>query len=537
MPAISAAPMPRAASDRARGPRLRRGAPRSVAAVAALVASVLGIDAAHAQSFDSEIRIDQLQPSSASSTFTRAEGPRDTFAEGIAYAVRVTGDYGLSPLRSVVVNGVVPGSAQDVSPVAHAALVHVAGSVSPWHWLDLELEMPFAAFETGADDARVNGQHLSEGTAGVGDLRVGALARAMNTAAFDLTLGARVWAPTGTPAAYMTGSDRFFRAEALVAGAGVAGFFSWGCTLAIAPLFFAGRDGDRVAASCAALAKVAPVFSLGLEPHAALFAYAPTNTTSQTTGLGDASFAVAFEPMLSMALHVAEFRVTAAGGLGIGGAPGTPTARGLLTFGYAARGTAEVEDPSLSVDSDVDGVPDIYDACPHAAGLREQRGCPSSQDTDGDGFLADDACPEKAGLAHSDARGNGCPDGDNDRFPDPIDRCPIEPGESEGCPEFVHLRDKDFVFAPPLVFAGGTATIHPIMRVALGEVVNIVRANAKIEKISVHVGAKRSSVAVTDARAKAIVQLLAGQNLETSRFEIVLDDALLTGKVEVKVAR
>ncbi|MSP24129.1 MAG: hypothetical protein EXR75_02975 [Myxococcales bacterium] len=496
-----------------------------------------GIGEARAQGFDSEVRIDQLQPSSATSMFVRAEGPRAPFGKGIAYALRVTGDYGFEPLRSVVVDGTVAGGELELAPVKHAALVHVGGSITPVHWLDLELDMPFAVFEAGNDDARVSGQALSAGTMGIGDLRVGALTRPINTAGFDLTMGGRFWAPTGTPAAYMTGGDRFFRVEAVVAAAGETGFLSWGCTLGVAPLFFLGRDGDRVAASCAAVAKLAPVFSLGLEPHAALFAYAPRNTTSQTTGLGDASFALALEPMLSMALHVGALRVTLAGGVGLGGAPGTPTARGLFSIGYAALGEHTPEDPSLTIDSDVDGTPDIYDACPRAAGLREKRGCPDERDADGDGFTEDDACPEQAGTAAADARANGCPDRDNDHFADPIDRCPTEPGESEGCPEFVRLRDKEFVSTPPIAFAGAASTVDPIMRAAFGEIVNIVRANPKISQISVKLGTKRAFNAVTDARAKALLKLLGEQNLDAARFEIVLDDKLANGRISVVVAR
>jgi len=90
-------------------------------------------------------------------------------------------------------------------------------------------------------------------------------------------------------------------------------------------------------------------------------------------------------------------------------------------------------------DSDGDGVMDLVDACPRVAGQSAFKGCPPP-DEDGDGVLdPDDACPKEQGLVER----KGCPvrDADADGIEDAADACPAEAGiaELKGCPE----RDTD----------------------------------------------------------------------------------------------
>jgi outer membrane protein OmpA-like peptidoglycan-associated protein len=135
--------------------------------------------------------------------------------------------------------------------------------------------------------------------------------------------------------------------------------------------------------------------------------------------------------------------------------------------GKVAKKTEEVDDLS---DSDKDGVPDLIDECPFAAGTADFFGCP---DTDGDG-LGDsrDNCPKEAGdmdnkgcpMADSDGDGvsddkdscpdvkgdkryAGCPDTDGDGIVDKYDKCPNEAGvaSNNGCPK------EDVAVATPIV--------------------------------------------------------------------------------------
>ncbi|MBI4705147.1 MAG: hypothetical protein HY744_28910 [Deltaproteobacteria bacterium] len=500
-----------------------------------LAAALAGLPAvARAQPFDAEVRIDQLQPPSADSPFTRAEGPHTPFAGGIDYGFLVMADYAASPLVAKAKSGTEVTSEQ--APVAHALLLHVGGIIAPVDWFGFELSAPFAVFETGEASSSVPGQPLKPGGAGVGDLRFGAHFYPYVGKIADVSLGARFWAPSGSHDAYLAGPDRWFRAEAVIAVAGEVDALLWGCTLGVAPLLFAGRDGDRGALSCAAHAKLAPFVSLGVEPHVALFTYAPSGS-SQAPGLSqNTALAVQFEPMAAVRFHVGGFALGLGGGVGLGGAPGTAAARGVLGLSYVGRG--EREKPVLvdrgPVDTDLDGIPDVDDACPDDAGIKALRGCPPKQDLDGDGIVEGDACPEQAGQHYPDRRANGCPDGDNDHVADPVDACPEDPGrESDGCPAYVRVVDGQFKFERPIRFTPGTA-LTPEGRAAVEEVVGILRARPKeLRRIRVIVGTEGTSQELGDQRAEVMRQVLKEARLDVSRYRIRFSKDVPGGQVQI----
>jgi len=487
------------------------------------------------QTFDSAIRLDQLQPASAGSPFVRAEGPRERFDAGVGFAARLIGEYMLEPLKAGVVG--TTGAIEPVSLVKHAGLVHAGGQFSPNHWLNLELNVPFAVYEKGTPIDSVNGEQLPAGKMGVGDIRVGAHVLPINTREFDLQLGARFWAPTGSEAAYLQGPSRLFRVEAVVAAAGETDRFLYGCTLGIAPMWFAGRDGDRLAASCAGAVRLGSVVQFGVEPHVAAFTYRADPSQKTLAGLGDARLAIAFEPMGSVGFRTGDFLVQVAGGAGLGDAPGTAVARGMVNLTYAARAVPPTRVVEES-DRDVDGIADRYDACPDEAGTEERRGCPEKRDQDGDSIVEGDACPNDPGARYDDPKANGCPDRDNDHIADPVDQCQTEPGaEPAGCPKYARLKDKAFVVTPPLAFGQTSERLGSTQVASLIEIVRTIRANPNIGSFVVKVGAKGAASKLTDARAAGIRTLLNEQNLETNRYELVLDDKLANGNVEVVLAR
>jgi OOP family OmpA-OmpF porin len=103
----------------------------------------------------------------------------------------------------------------------------------------------------------------------------------------------------------------------------------------------------------------------------------------------------------------------------------------VYNFGKGKKKDGEVV--SESSDSDKDGVPDLTDECPFAAGSADFFGCP---DTDGDGIGdSRDNCPTEAGSAEN----KGCPmaDSDGDGVSDDKDSCPNEKGDKRyaGCPD------------------------------------------------------------------------------------------------------
>lgn len=500
----------------------------------AIAAIVLAPSLASAQGYESEVRIDQLVPATAGSPFIRAEGPVEPFDTGVGFGVRLDGDYQYRPLAS---RDLSQPDGETIYPVEHALLLHAGGSITPLDWMTFELSFAAAVFEEGTTDARVLGQSVDAGQAGQGDIRVGAHFRPIMSGDFNLQLGARFWAPTGSHEAYLAGDDRFFRVEVVPAVAGEVDFLLYGCTLGLAPMFFAGRDGDRLAASCAAHFKLAPTITLGVEPHAAVYAFANRETDSQSTpGLGNVPIAAVFEPLGVFRAAIGDFSIAVSGGPGIGNAPGNPIARAALTLGYAARGERSVEERPR--DRDLDGIPDAYDACPDAAGTEARRGCPEPRDLDGDGLIEDDACPDQPGAPHPDPEASGCPDRDNDYVPDPIDPCPDEPGaDGEGCPRHARLRDGDFVIDPPIAFDRRSTKLEAEGRAALVEVIATMRVNPKVQRISITIGTRRAAKRLTDDRAAAILELLSDQNVDSSRYEVVLADDLEAGAVQVRVAR
>jgi hypothetical protein len=496
--------------------------------VAAVVTAAMSALAAPAsgQGSDAEVHIDQLQPPSAESPFTRAEGPFDGFDAGFAAAARIVGDYAFQPLGD-------QGGDDEVFPVEHALLFHLGASIAAIDWLLLEASFPFAVYESGQPSGA-----LAAGEAHVGDLRLGGLLRPVESKQLDLSFGVRVWVPTGQREAYLGGDDHFTRFEAVAAAAGEIDVLRYGCTFGIAPLFFAGRDGDRLAASCAAQFKVAPLVALGVEPHVAVFSFSGAGQASEhVPGLGDAEVLVQFEPIASASVTIGDFQLAFAGGVGIGDAPGTPTGRALAWFSYAPSPKREPRERKRPVvDSDDDGVVDAEDDCPSEPGTRARRGCPAPRDLDGDGIVDGDACPEEAGARYLDARANGCPDSDGDRVADPADTCPSEPGAGgQPCPRFARLAAGAFVFTPPLQFAPGTAQLGGTARPALLEVARTLRASPAIAKIRVAFATLEAPAEVVEQRLAALTAALTETALPPERYTITPDDALPANAIAVTV--
>jgi outer membrane protein OmpA-like peptidoglycan-associated protein len=240
--------------------------------------------------------------------------------------------------------------------------------------------------------------------------------------------------------------------------------------------------------------------------------------------------------------HLGGFSVGVGAGPGIGNAPGTAGVRAMLSVGYAGLGAPVVEEKPPD-DADVDGIPDDYDECPKQAGPEDRNGCPAEQDIDGDGIIEGDACPDDPGARYEDPEANGCPDRDNDRIPDPVDPCPIEPGpRAEGCPKYARLRGVDspgkirFRIDPPIKFNKRSAKLSKKAIETLQEIVATMRANPKLEQISITVGAKRARQKLTDERAKAILLILSeDQDFDSNRYEVVIGEDLVSGAVKFRV--
>lgn len=505
-------------------------------AAAILGAVAIGSGDARGAPVRSGVRLDPLQPASPDSVFTRAEGPHAPGNYAVEYAVGLGLEYASRPLQAVGVDAA--GEEHPVGDlVDHALLARIAASISPRGWLAVDMSLPVALYVKGKDEGTVSygGQQASAPTSsgGAGDIRFGAHVRAVDTSAFGLFLGGRVWVPTGSEGAYL--SDGRFRGEVDLGAAGEVGTLLYGATFSVSPGLFMKRDGDRGAAAFAAHVLPVPAFSMGVEPSVAVvYDEAPS---------GEGSMGLLVETLAAMRLRLGSVRLGIAGGPVFGGVAGSGEFRGLFSVALVGGGQKDAKKVKAKgpEDRDLDGISDQADACPDEAGPDSrdaaQRGCPAS-DQDADGVRdAEDSCPDRAGVKHEQAKANGCPDGDNDLLPDPIDSCAKEPGSDPfGCPRYARMSASGFKIKPPIKFRDD-GEVTPESRLALEEVAATMRANPKLEQVSVQIGTKGASAQVSDKRARAILLIFRAGNLESDRYEVVLKDDLKAGAVEIRIVR
>ncbi len=193
-------------------------------------------------------------------------------------------------------------------------------------------------------------------------------------------------------------------------------------------------------------------------------------------------------------------------------------------------------------DNDRDGVLDPADQCVNDPedkdGFQDVEGCPDP-DNDQDGILdADDKCPndpeDKDGFADED----GCPDPDNDRdgIPDAEDKCVNDPevingvDDEDGCPDEgeskVKVTREQIQILEQVFFDTDRATIKAASEDVLNQVASVLRANPQIRKVRVEGHTDRwgdddKNMALSQARAQAVVDYLVGRGIETSRLEPV----------------
>lgn len=188
---------------------------------------------------------------------------------------------------------------------------------------------------------------------------------------------------------------------------------------------------------------------------------------------------------------------------------------------------------STALDTDHDGVPDDYDACPNDAedhlGAQPDDGCPNPPDRDGDGVLdKDDRCPDERGPASN----QGCPeptDIDKDGIPNTEDACPKEPGPKSsdpgknGCPQFFARDGSELRIFQQVHFASGSATILPDSFPLLQEIANLLAASPNIKLMSIdghtdNRGPAPLNRTLSQSRASAVMAWLTQHNVSQARL-------------------
>ncbi len=184
----------------------------------------------------------------------------------------------------------------------------------------------------------------------------------------------------------------------------------------------------------------------------------------------------------------------------------------------------EVDAFGCPPDTDRDGVADYCDRCASTAlhAWVDLHGCPTDDDGDGvsDGL---DRCLDTPRRATVDAR--GCPlDADGDGVYDGIDKC-LETAagtkvDANGCPQVKQIERKLVLHS--INFSSGKADILPISFAALDEVAKSLVAYSEV-KMEIRgyadaVGSESINLSLTQQRADAVRQYLAGAGVDLSRL-------------------
>lgn len=525
-------------------------------------ASWLGANEAHAQ--QRAFHLDRLEipgaPDDGIALFRPQTSPRTMFFAQLALG------YTRVPMRT---NLIVPESDRELLRDSKRGVIDNQGTIYGnigVHLLDrltLGVALPVSVLQTGANPAYDNSESFTTTTVRTGgpsvsDLRLearGVLVRSTDRKT-ALGAGAHMFLPTGSAnfggdgavsALFMLTGETHISYLSLVAnvgfhlrpnnsindprrdaGLGVGNELRYGIGAFLPIPFSTGRF--RVGAT---------VFGqTGMDDNKIIgnTIFRKENTPLEVNG----EFRMRFGPSDRMWLG-------ASGGTRILNGYGSPDLRLLAFVGIEAPlfETPIKQDPKLKLrekwkreaklDTDGDGIPDEYDACPYEKedGIGDPNdGCPTN-DRDGDGIIDKlDKCPDepedKDGIDDQD----GCPedDVDNDGIADAEDACPREPGKpnpdpkKNGCPEFVSRDGSTLRIFQQVHFETGSAKILPDSFPMLQEIANILIANPGIKKMAVeghtdNKGGAAMNKSLSQNRANSVVKWLVDHKVEAGRLE------------------
>jgi len=400
----------------------------------------------------------------------------------------------------------------------------------------------FGAFGGDADRAPL----------GIGDLRIEGRFRPLPLdLPLDVALVPEVTLPTGTRSLHMSrgvptvGGRIAVGARWTAFRFAVHGGYRWGPGFADVGGWLAADDEVLLGAGVAA-SPVPDLLTVGLEANASVFVGGGRKSTP------DSPFTAQLHVPAELLLHVgvqlpAGFSLTVGGGPGLGPAPGTPLARGVIALGWTPRR------PPAQADADSDGLPDHVDACPNVAedrdGFRDEDGCPDiDDDSDGIGDH-EDRCPSVPEDLDGFQDADGCPDPDDDRdgVLDADDLCPNQREDvngvrdADGCPDDVLAVLVGDTIRPlaPIGFEPASMELSADGQTVLDQIAVILAEHPELLFIRIRAQATDGSAeseGLSLDRALAIMFGLAERGVDPSRMEAVPHgDAPNTGNVSFEV--
>ena len=219
----------------------------------------------------------------------------------------------------------------------------------------------------------------------------------------------------------------------------------------------------------------------------------------------------------------------AAGGA-IGNGIGAPVARVITAVGFSPQSCGGGA-PLSVVDRDGDGIADADDICPDQPGPRENKGCPlvvaREQPAGPPAPAVAPAPPEPAKLAEAPKPPES--DRDHDGVPDKEDSCPDLPGTAAnyGCPvtikQLVVIRNERIEILDRIYFKTGKAMLERRSFPLLDQVAFLLKGHAELLTVQVeghtdNVGRAATNLALSQARANAVVTYLAKTGVDPSRL-------------------
>ena len=504
--------------------------------------------------------LDRFEPSERGSDWFAADSL--DLRGGARPAIGVVGDYAYKPLVFYDAQG------NEVRPlIKHQLFLHLGAGINLADRIRLAASLPVAVVNEGQAGS-IGGQSFSPATgAHVGDLRLSADLRLFGEYRSVITgaLGASVWVPTGSRAAY-TGDGKV-RVSPHLGIAGEVGPFDYAARVG-----FDYRAQDATIAGQSLGSTLSFVASAGFRVADDRLVVGPELYGSTITKGGlFKTRGTPFEGIVG-----AHYRFDGGVRIGAGVGPGftqgygSPELRALASLEWMPdiakpapppppppsdrdgdkildKDDACPDEPGVKSDDpekngcpirdrDEDGILDPNDACPDEKGIEsddpKKNGCP---DRDGDGiFDADDACPDEKGVASDDPKKNGCPppkDTDGDGIIDEEDACPNDPGprsddpKKNGCPP-ARIEKGQIRIVEQVQFATASDVILPASNTVLEAVEKILQDHPEIGKISVeghtdNRGSAAYNKKLSGRRAASVAKWLTTHGVDAKRLSSV----------------